>query len=89
MSEKAAILHLVTPASNASPFDVNMAIDAGFVHIVPYTNITIDEITALTQDAIFSRSTSNKNGISGVKRQALFFGGRDIAQALAMHVCPI
>ncbi len=79
MSEKAAILHLVTPANNVSPFDVNMAIDAGFAHIVPYTNITLDDITVLTQDAIFSRSAN------GVKRQALFFGGREIALALQMQ----
>ena len=79
MSEKAAILHLVTPASHASPFDVNMAIDAGFAHIVPYVNMTLENVAALTQDTIFSRSAN------GTKRQALFFGGRDIALALAMQ----
>ena len=30
--EKPAILHMLTPARNMSPFDVNMAIDAGFQH---------------------------------------------------------
>lgn len=77
--EKASILHLITSAKNASPFDVNMAIDAGFAHIMPYTQVDLGEIIALTQDAMFSRSPS------GVKREAMFFGGRDIHTALAMQ----
>ena len=77
--EKASILHLITAAKNVSPFDVNMAIDAGFDHIMPYTNVLQNEIIALTQDAMFSRSPS------GVKREAMFFGGRDIHAALEMQ----
>lgn len=77
--KKPSILHLVTTAKNPSPFDVNMAIDAGFDQIIPYTEVQEKEIVALTQDAIFSRSPS------GLKRQALFFGGRDILLALAMQ----
>jgi methylene-tetrahydromethanopterin dehydrogenase len=77
--EKVSILHLITAASNASPFDVNMAYDAGFDKIMPYTSVTLGEITALTQDAIFSRTTS------GVKREALFFGGRDVSLAIDMQ----
>lgn len=77
--EKVSILHLITAASNASPFDVNMAFDAGFEKIMPYTSVGLDEISALTQDAIFSRSPS------GVKREALFFGGRDVTLAIDMQ----
>ena len=77
--EKVSILHLITAASNASPFDVNMAYDAGFEKIMPYTSVTLDEISALTQDAIFSRSPS------GVKREAIFFGGRDVSVAIDMQ----
>lgn len=77
--EKVSILHLITAASNASPFDVNMAYDAGFEKIMPYTNVTLDEVSPLTQDAIFSRSPS------GVKREALFFGGRDVSLAIDMQ----
>jgi methylene-tetrahydromethanopterin dehydrogenase len=77
--QKVSILHLITAAKNASPFDVNMAYDAGFDKIVPYTNVLKDEVVALTQDAMFSRSPS------GVKREALFFGGRDIHVALEMQ----
>lgn len=76
---KTSILHLITSAKNASPFDVNMAYDAGFDKIMPYTNVALEEVVALAQDAMFSRSPS------GVKREALFFGGRDIHVALEMQ----
>lgn len=76
--EKTAILHLITPAKNASPFDVNMAFDAGFDKIMPYTNVALSEVVGLAQDAIFSRSPS------GIKREALFIGGRDIDLAMDM-----
>jgi methylene-tetrahydromethanopterin dehydrogenase len=76
--EKVSILHLITAAKNASPFDVNMAFDAGFDKIVPYTNVTLAEVVGLTQDAIFSRSPS------GVKREGIFIGGRDIDLAMQM-----
>ena len=77
--QKVSILHLITATKNASPFDVNMAYDAGFDKIMPYTNIALGEVVALTQDAMFSRSPS------GIKREALFFGGRDIHVALEMQ----
>ena len=77
--QKVSILHLITAAKNASPFDVNMAYDAGFDKIMPYTNVLQDDVIALTQDAMFSRSPN------GVKREALFFGGRDIHVALDMQ----
>ena len=77
--QKVSILHLITAAKNASPFDVNMAYDAGFDKITPYTNVTLDDVVTLTQDAMFSRSPS------GIKREALFFGGRDVHLALEMQ----
>ena len=76
--EKVSILHLITAAKNASPFDVNMAFDAGFDKIMPYTNVEIKEVAGLVQDAIFSR------GPSGVKRESVFIGGRDIDTAMDM-----
>lgn len=77
--EKVSILHLMTTAKNASPFDVNMAFDAGYERVVPYTNVQLEEVMALTQDAIFSRSPK------GLKAEALFFGGRDVHVALDMQ----
>lgn len=76
--DKVSILHLFTPAKNASPFDVNMAYDAGFDKIMPYTDIALSEVAGLTQDAIFSRA------LSGVKREGIFIGGRDIDIAMQM-----
>ncbi len=75
---KPTILHLFTAAKNASPFDVNMAFDAGFDKVMPYTSLELAEVAGLSQDAIFSRSPS------GMRRQALFIGGRDIDLAMAM-----
>lgn len=54
--EKPYILHMFTPAKNLSPFDVNMALDAGWDNAVGYSNVEKDDVQALTQDAIFSRS---------------------------------
>ena len=76
--EKPYILHLFTPAAQASPFDVNMALDAGYQHVLPYTGVDLDGVRALTQDAIFSR------GPKGVRRTGIFIGGRDMELALDM-----
>lgn len=76
--DKPYILHMLTPDRNVSPFDVNMAIDAGWSAVAPYSGVTADDITALTQDAIFSR------GPKGVRRTGLFIGGRDMFLALDM-----
>jgi methylene-tetrahydromethanopterin dehydrogenase len=76
--EKPYILHMFTPTPNVSPFDVNMAYDAGFNAVVPYGNVALDQIAALTQDAIFSR------GPKGAKRTGIFIGGREIGLAADM-----
>ena len=76
--EKPYILHMLTTAKNLSPFDVNMAMDAGWVSAVPYINVEANEIQGLVQDAIFSRSAKN------LKRTAIFIGGRDTKQAMDM-----
>lgn len=76
--EKPFILHMFTPEKNLSPFDVNMALDAGWTAAVPYLHIELGEVTALVQDAIFSRS------MSGVKRTGIFVGGRDAKLAIDM-----
>jgi methylene-tetrahydromethanopterin dehydrogenase len=46
---------MFSPQKHMSPFDVNMAADAGYKVIVPYINVTIEEVTGLTQHAILSR----------------------------------
>ena len=50
---------MISPQENVSPFDVNMACDAGYDLVIPYTNVNLTDVKALVQDAIFSRSVSN------------------------------
>ncbi|GAB6067407.1 methylenetetrahydromethanopterin dehydrogenase [Methylothermus subterraneus] len=76
--EKPYILHMLTTEKNLSPFDVNMAQDAGWQVTMPYLNVAESEVQGLIQDAIFSR------GPGGVKRTACFIGGRDPETAIKM-----
>ena len=78
MSEARTILHMLDPNKHTSPFDVNMAADAGYETIVPYTNVTLEEVRPLIQDAIFSRPPD-----SGL-RTGFFFGGKDAILSLDM-----
>jgi methylene-tetrahydromethanopterin dehydrogenase len=57
---------------------VNMAYDAGYEAVVPYTGVTLADVANLTQDAIFSR------GPKRVRRTGIFIGGRDLDLALDM-----
>jgi methylene-tetrahydromethanopterin dehydrogenase len=77
MAEK-NILHMVTPTKHISPFDANMAVDAGYDAVLTYSNVTLDDITGLVQDSIFSRPP--KTGV----RSAMFFGGKNASLALDM-----
>ncbi len=76
--ERPYILHMLSPLKHVSPFDVNMALDAGFNTVVPYTDVEPGEVSGLVQDAIFSR------GPKGVKRTAVFIGGKNAGLALDM-----
>jgi methylene-tetrahydromethanopterin dehydrogenase len=72
------ILHMLTPLKQMSPFDANMAIDAGFDAVLTYSNVTLEEVPGLVQDAIFSRPPK-----TGVKT-GMFFGGKNAILALDM-----
>ena len=72
------ILHMVTPLKHMSPFDVNMAIDAGYDSVIPYTQVTLEEIRGLVQDAIFSRAPDVG------PRTALFIAGKNAIASLDM-----
>jgi methylene-tetrahydromethanopterin dehydrogenase len=76
--EKPFVLHMLTTAKNLSPFDVNMAIDAGWVAPMPYINVEASEVRGLVQDVIFSRSAK------GLKNTGIFIGGRDTKEAMDM-----
>ena len=75
--EKPRILHFLTPLQNLSPFDVNMAYDAGFA-VTGYTGIELKDVAGLTQDAMFSRAPQD------AAKTVLFIGGRDALLALDM-----
>src|SRR5579871_4691089 len=72
------ILHMVTPLTHISAFDVNMAIDAGYDAAIPYGNVSVNEISGLVQDAMFSRSPRD------AARTGVFIGGKDAFLALDM-----
>jgi len=55
-----------------SPFDILFAYDVGFDTVLPFSGVTVDEITALVQDAMFPR------GPKGAKYTTIFFGGSDL-----------
>ena len=72
------ILHMITPLAHMSPFDVNMALDAGYDATASYTNVSLGEVTDLIQDAMFSRSPRD------AVRTGVFIGGKD---ALLASTC--
>jgi methylene-tetrahydromethanopterin dehydrogenase len=72
------ILHMLTPLKHMSPFDVNMALDAGYDAAIAYTNVALEEVGGLVQDAIFSRPP--KTGV----RTGMFIGGKNAILALDM-----
>jgi methylene-tetrahydromethanopterin dehydrogenase len=78
MPGKRFILHFVTPLKNVSPFDVNMAADAGFDVITPYTDVDVKEVSGLVQDAMFSRAPEDG------QKTAVLIGGRDPLLAIEM-----
>ncbi len=81
MSSKPLIMHMITTAKNLSPFDVNMAYDAGWDKCVPYISIETNEVEGLVQDAIFSRPP-------GINKTGIFVGGRDPHKAIEMlNIC--
>ena len=72
------ILHMLTPLKQMSPFDVNMALDAGYDAVVPYTDVGLSDVGNLVQDAIFSRPPD-----AGVAT-GIFLAGKDAPAALDM-----
>ncbi|MEY2699261.1 MAG: hypothetical protein RIQ52_16 [Pseudomonadota bacterium] len=76
--EKRSVLYMLDPMPHNSPFDLNMAVDAGYDVLFPFNNVELESVRGLIQDAIFSR------GPAGVKRTAAFIGGRDLRLARDM-----
>jgi len=70
------VLYMLSPQKFMSPFDCNMAVDSGYKIVLPYDGVTVSDVGALVQDAIFSRPPKAKTGV--------FIGGKDIMLALDM-----
>ncbi|MBD3350308.1 MAG: methylenetetrahydromethanopterin dehydrogenase [Candidatus Lokiarchaeota archaeon] len=72
MAEKKYILYLLDADKWASPFDINVAYDAGFDVVIPYGSVTAETIRTLVEDAMFSR------GLDGAQRTKIFLNGSDL-----------
>ena len=72
------ILHMLDPRANVSPFDVNMAVDAGYEVVVPYPGVAAGDVAGMVQDAIFSRPPGRYNDTG------IFIGGHDVNLAADM-----
>jgi len=71
VTERKHLLYFLTNEEHPSPFDVNMAYDAGFHAVIPYGRVTEESAALLVQDIIFSR------GPKGAKYTAILIGGND------------
>jgi methylene-tetrahydromethanopterin dehydrogenase len=70
--ERKHLLYFIASDDAPSPFDINMAYDAGFHAVIPYENVDEERAVLLVQDMIFSR------GPKGAKFTALFVGGYNV-----------
>ena len=73
--EQPYIIFFLDTDERASPFDICMAYDAGFDVVVPYENVTPENVKGIVQDAIFSRDPK------GIKRTCFFIGGKRMEKA--------
>jgi methylene-tetrahydromethanopterin dehydrogenase len=78
--DRKRILYAFSTDPVVSPFDVNVAYDAGFDVVYPLAGATPESATGLVQDIIFSR------GVSGTKATAIFVGGADLDRVEAIGV---
>ena len=76
--EKKHLLYLVSSDPHVSPFDINMAYDAGFDAVIPYAGVALEAVTGLVQDVMFSR------GPKGARRSSVFFTGSDVTTSEKM-----
>ncbi len=75
---KPKILHMISPSAQVSPFDVNMAADAGYEIIFPHCNVKVSDVPGLVQDSIFSRPPKS------AASSGMFISGYDVNIAADM-----
>lgn len=78
MVERKRLLYLVSSDPRVSPFDINMAYDAGFDAVIPYGSVDAASVPGLVQDVMFSR------GAKGARLSSLFFSSSSVRVAEAM-----
>ncbi|MBI4168522.1 MAG: methylenetetrahydromethanopterin dehydrogenase [Acidobacteria bacterium] len=78
MAERKRLLYLMSSDPRVSPFDLNMAYDAGFDAVIPYAGVETSMVAGLVQDIMFSR------GPKGARFSSIFFSGSDLSQGEAM-----
>ena len=76
--ERKRLLYLISADARVSPFDINMAYDAGFDAVIPYASVDAADVPGLVQDIMFSR------GGKGARFSSLFFSGTGVAACEAM-----
>ncbi len=76
--ERKRLLYLVSSDRRVSPFDINMAYDAGFDAVIPYAGVDVSAVPGLVQDIMFSR------GPKGARFSSVFFSGSDLTAAEGM-----
>jgi methylene-tetrahydromethanopterin dehydrogenase len=76
--ERKHLLYLISSDPLVSPFDINMAYDAGFDAVIPYSGVTVSAVTGLVQDVMFSR------GPKGARHSSIFFAGSDLGASEQM-----
>jgi methylene-tetrahydromethanopterin dehydrogenase len=75
--DRKKILYIVAAEPHVSPFDVNMAYDAGFDAVLPYGGVTSGAVRGLVQDIMFSR------GPKGARASALLVASAGLEEAEA------
>jgi methylene-tetrahydromethanopterin dehydrogenase len=73
-----SLLRRIPLKSRLASIAATRPLDAGFDAVVPYRDVTLDEIAPLIQDAMFSRSPRD------AVRTCVFFAGKDAGLALDM-----
>jgi methylene-tetrahydromethanopterin dehydrogenase len=76
--ERKHLLYLVSSDPRVSPFDINMAYDAGFDAVTPYAGADVSAVPGLIQDIMFSR------GPKGARYSSVFFSGANLTTAEGM-----
>jgi methylene-tetrahydromethanopterin dehydrogenase len=73
--DRKKLLYIVAAEPHVSPFDVNMAYDAGFDAVLPYGGVAGGAVRGLVQDIMFSR------GPKGARSTALLVASAALAEA--------